>query len=173
MLYRLRTGAQMAEANIGRVTREDRGHVRLLGLDRVKKRNAFDSNMLVDLAVALGEAERDDGVRCAVLFAHGDHFTAGLDLMEIGPLIASGFVLPDGAIDPQAVLLPRRKKPLIVAVRGVCFTIAAGSRYRDSCVGRAYLSAGGTAGHLSVWRHDCAVCAQRRVEQRDAIYAYR
>lgn len=107
----------------GHVTREDRGFVRLIGLDRPRKRNAFDSHMLFDLGLALGEAERTDGIRCTVLFAHGEHFTAGLDLMEIGPLMLSGLQLPEGAIDPQGVLFPRRTKPLVIAIRGVCFTI--------------------------------------------------
>ena len=94
----------MNETTAGRITREDRGFVRLLGIDRSKKRNAFDSAMLLDLGRALGEYERDDQARCAVLHAHGAHFTAGLDLMEIMPLLASGqFSFPEGSIDPQGV----------------------------------------------------------------------
>ena len=67
----------MSEANSGpgRVTREQRGHLYLIGLDRAGKRNAFDSAMLTDFALALGEFERNEELRCAVVFAHGDHFT--------------------------------------------------------------------------------------------------
>lgn len=93
----------MSEANSGpgRVTREQRGHLFLIGLDRAGKRNAFDSAMLTDFALALGEFERNDEMRCAVIFAHGDHFTAGLDLMELTPKLASGgFKYPDEGIDP-------------------------------------------------------------------------
>ncbi|PXB86479.1 enoyl-CoA hydratase, partial [Pseudomonas aeruginosa] len=39
----------------GRISRERRGHLLLLGLDRVAKRNAFDLPMLDDLVAALGE----------------------------------------------------------------------------------------------------------------------
>lgn len=68
----------------GRISRERRGHLLLLGLDRVAKRNAFDLPMLDDLVAALGEYEADDQLRCALLFAHGEHFTAGLDLANVG-----------------------------------------------------------------------------------------
>lgn len=115
----------MHEANsgAGRVTRETNGAVFLIGLDRAGKRNAFDSAMLLDLAQALGEYERDPTLRCAVLFAHGEHFTAGLDLMELAPKLASGaFHYPDGAIDPWGVSLPQRSKPVVAAIHGTCWT---------------------------------------------------
>ncbi|UZE22182.1 crotonase/enoyl-CoA hydratase family protein [Pseudomonas sp. B21-056] len=115
----------MSEANSGpgRVTREQRGHLFLIGLDRAGKRNAFDSAMLTDLALALGEYERDGEMRCAVVFAHGEHFTAGLDLMELTPKLASGaFKYPDEGIDPWGVSKPRRSKPVVVAVQGTCWT---------------------------------------------------
>lgn len=115
----------MSEANSGpgRVTREQRGHLFLIGLDRAGKRNAFDSAMLTDLALALGEYERNDEMRCAVVFAHGEHFTAGLDLMELTPKLASGgFKYPDAGIDPWGVSKPRRTKPVVLAVQGTCWT---------------------------------------------------
>lgn len=115
----------MSEANSGpgRVTREQRGHLFLIGLDRAGKRNAFDSHMLTDLALAFGEYERNDEARCAVLFAHGEHFTAGLDLMELTPKLASGgFQYPAEGIDPWGVSKPRRTKPVVLAVQGTCWT---------------------------------------------------
>lgn len=115
----------MSEANSGpgRVTREQRGHVFLIGLDRAGKRNAFDSALLGELALALGEYEGNDDLRCAVLFAHGAHFTAGLDLMELAPKLADGgFAYPEGGIDPWGVSGTRRTKPVVVAVQGTCWT---------------------------------------------------
>ncbi|MBV4458513.1 crotonase/enoyl-CoA hydratase family protein [Pseudomonas sp. COR58] len=115
----------MTEANsgAGRVTRERRGHLMLIGLDRAGKRNAFDSALLTDLSLAIGEYERDEQLRCAVLFAHGEHFTAGLDLMELTPKLASGsFRYPEDGIDPWGVSAPRRRKPMVVAVEGTCWT---------------------------------------------------
>lgn len=112
-----------AKSGAGRVTREQRNHVFLIGLDRADKRNAFDSAMLTDLSLALGEYESNPELRCAVIFAHGDHFTAGLDLMELAPKLASGsFTYPDSGLDPWGVSKPRRKKPVVVAVQGTCWT---------------------------------------------------
>ena len=68
--------------NEGKVTIERRGHRLLIGLDRVPKRNAFDVAMYHDLATAYGTLDRDQDLRCGVLFAHGDHFTAGIDLAQ-------------------------------------------------------------------------------------------
>ena len=117
----------MSEANSsqGRVSREQRGNLFLIGLDRAGKRNAFDSAMLIDLSLAIGEYERNDELRCAVLFAHGEHFTAGLDLMELTPKLASGafaFKYPAEGIDPWGVSKPRRRKPVVVAIEGTCWT---------------------------------------------------
>ncbi|MBV9278597.1 MAG: crotonase/enoyl-CoA hydratase family protein [Chloroflexi bacterium] len=114
----------------GRVTIERRGHVLLMGLDRVAKRNAFDLPMYRELAQAYGELERDPALRCGVLFAHGDHFTAGLDLKELVPRLPEGypegtrpFALPEGAIDPLQLASPFRATPLVIAVQGLVFTI--------------------------------------------------
>ncbi|WP_095162954.1 crotonase/enoyl-CoA hydratase family protein [Pseudomonas sp. Irchel 3F5] len=115
----------MSEANSGpgRVSREQRGHLWLVGLDRAAKRNAMDSALLMDLALALGEYEGNDELRCMVLFAHGEHFTAGLDLMELAPkLVGGGLHYPEGSIDPWGTRLPRRSKPVVVAVEGICWT---------------------------------------------------
>jgi enoyl-CoA hydratase len=113
----------MSENTTGCVTRDRQDGVFLIGLNRPNKRNAFDSAMLSDLSLALGEYERDPALRCALVFAHGDHFSAGLDLMEFAPkLSAGGLTYPDEGIDPFAVSGVMRCKPLIAAVHGVCFT---------------------------------------------------
>jgi enoyl-CoA hydratase len=114
----------MSHAQTGRVTREQRGHILLLGLDRPAKRNAFDQAMLDDLVLALGDYERDDEARCALVFAHGEHFTAGLDLANVAETFRNGWQLPEGAVDPWGTFGgPRLSKPLLVAVQGYCFTI--------------------------------------------------
>src|SRR5258708_19710646 len=70
------------------VSLERDGHVLLIGLNRPHKRNSFDRAMLADLSRAYALLESDDSLRAGVLFAHGDHFTAGLDLVDVGPGIA-------------------------------------------------------------------------------------
>lgn len=62
----------MNEATSSRVSRELQGHVLLLGLDRVAKRNAFDLDLLNELSLAYGEFDRTDEARVAVVFAHGE-----------------------------------------------------------------------------------------------------
>lgn len=46
--------------------------------------------MLADPSRAYGVLESDPSVRAGVLYAQGEHFTAGLDLVDVGPGIASG-----------------------------------------------------------------------------------
>ncbi len=107
-----------------RVTVEARGHVVLLGLNRPGKRNAFDLAMYGELGVALGEYDRNPRLRCALVHAHGDHFTGGLELPQWLPFFRDGRMppLPDGAVDP----LQREtqvSKPVVIAVQGWCLTI--------------------------------------------------
>jgi enoyl-CoA hydratase/carnithine racemase len=106
----------------GRVTTERQGHVLLIGLDRVAKRNAFDRALLGALGLAYAELELHDELRCGVLFAHGDHFTGGLELTQFASSLGQ-FDYPEGAIDPLGMSGPRLSKPLICAVQGICLTI--------------------------------------------------
>jgi enoyl-CoA hydratase/carnithine racemase len=107
-----------------RITFERREHVALIGLDRPDKRNAFDLRMLRELAEAYTTFDDDDELRAAVVFAHGDHFTAGLDLAEVGPAVKGGAALfPDGLVDPLGLYGRVRKKPVVMAVQGYCLTI--------------------------------------------------
>lgn len=107
----------------GRVSREIRGHLFLIGLDRAEKRNAFDSHLIQDLSLALTEFEDHPELRCAVIFAHGEHFTAGLDLVELQPKLTSGvFDFTANQINPWGTTSRQRKKPVVVAVQGFCFT---------------------------------------------------
>jgi enoyl-CoA hydratase len=108
----------------GTVTTERRGHVFLIGLDRVAKRNAFDLPMWDALCLAYGELEMDRELRVGVLHAHGDHFTGGLDLPQWGSVFASGaWRIPDDGIDPLGLTGTRISKPVIAAVQGTCLTI--------------------------------------------------
>jgi len=109
--------------SIGRVSLERRGHVLVMGLDRAAKRNAFDLPLWDELCRAYGELERDSELRVGVLYAHGDHFTAGLDLPQWAPMLAKGqFAIPDGGIDPLG-LRSQVTKPIVCAVQGSCLTL--------------------------------------------------
>jgi enoyl-CoA hydratase/carnithine racemase len=108
-----------------RITIEKRGAVLLIGLDRPNKLNAFDIDMFNGLCQALTEMDDDESVRCGVLFAHGPAFTAGLDLATALPVFArGGAFLPEGLVDPWGVTDGRqRRKPLVMAVHGRCWTL--------------------------------------------------
>lgn len=110
-------------AQQGKVSREIRGSLFLIGLDRTAKRNAFDSHMIHDLSLALTEYEDDPELRCAVIFAHGDHFTAGLDLVELQSKLETGvFDFDHAQINPWGTSSRIRNKPVVVAVQGICYT---------------------------------------------------
>jgi enoyl-CoA hydratase/carnithine racemase len=114
----------MTQSTSGRVSREKRGQILLIGLDRAAKRNAFDLEMLDDLCLAYGEFERDSEARVALIHSHGEHFTAGLDLANVAARFAAGWTIPAGGCDPWGVFGGLRvSKPVIVAVQGYCYTI--------------------------------------------------
>lgn len=106
-----------------RITYETDGYICLIGLNRANKRNAFDSHMIQQLSEALTHYDNDDKLRCALIFAHGEHFTAGLDLMELQDKWDKGaFEFNNDEIDPWGIGGKLRSKPVVVAVQGTCFT---------------------------------------------------
>jgi enoyl-CoA hydratase len=105
------------------ITVERDGHVLLMGLDRPAKRNAFNRTMLAELSRAYALLEADDDLRAGVLFAHGEHFTAGLDLADVGPALAGGeSAYPDDGRDPWR-LDGTWTKPVVAAAQGWVMTL--------------------------------------------------
>lgn len=105
------------------ITLERDGHVLLIGLNRPDKRNAFNLAMLGDLSRAYAVLESDPELRCGVLFAHGEHFTGGLDLIDVGPTIASGeSPYPTDGRDPWR-LDGDWTTPIIAAAHGWVMTL--------------------------------------------------
>lgn len=107
------------------ITTERRGNVLLIGLNRPAKRNAFTLEMLDQLALAVGELEADPDLWAGVLFAHGDHFTAGLDLGDVSPELQAngGLSTPEGGRQPWRLDGEPYTTPLVAAVGGWCLTI--------------------------------------------------
>lgn len=62
------------------VTYELRGKVAHIGLNRPEKRNAMNDRFVEMLADSIARAEHE--AKAVVLFGHGEHFCAGLDLAE-------------------------------------------------------------------------------------------
>ena len=109
----------------GQVSSNVKGHLLLIEIDRPEKRNGFTPKMFADLAAAYSQLENSADLRCGVLHAAGEHFTAGLDMPRIAPLRREGRpLIPDGQVDPFNLREPIRTKPMIVALKGICFTVA-------------------------------------------------
>lgn len=108
-----------------RITTERRGHVLLIGFNRPEKRNAADFALLQQLSLAYGELDRDPELRVGLVHAAGDHFTAGLDLADIGPRLGpNGLdIVPEGGIHPWQVDGRSLTKPVVLAVQGTCLTL--------------------------------------------------
>jgi len=141
-----------------RITVERDGHVLLIGFDRPDKRNAADMRLLQELSLAYAELENDPELRVGFVFAHGDHFTGGLDLADVGPRIgADGLdITGDGGINPWQVSGTSLTKPVVIAVQGTCLTLgielilsadiavaAASTRFGQIEVARGILPFGG------------------------------
>jgi (methylthio)acryloyl-CoA hydratase len=62
------------------LTYELDGPLALIGLNRPAKRNALSGTMISELQAAVQRAGRE--ARAGILYGHGDHFSAGLDLAE-------------------------------------------------------------------------------------------
>lgn len=67
---------------------EQRGHVLLIGINRPEKRNAFDLELIDQFGAAYERLGTDPELRVGVVHAVGDHFSAGLDLAEVGAKVA-------------------------------------------------------------------------------------
>ena len=158
-----------------KITLEVRDHILLIGLNRPEKLNAADEEMLHGLALAYGQLDADPNLWVGLVFAHGDHFTAGLDLMDVGPKMATGSLnmVPEGGLDPWGMSTKQVSKPVVMATRGTCFTLgvelalaseiviaATDSKFAQLEVARAILPFGGgtirfprAAGHANAMRY--------------------
>lgn len=111
------------EVELATVTLERDGHVLVMTLNRPEKRNAFNVAMLQDLSRAYALLEREAELRVGVLVANGEHFTAGLDLVDVGPYIAEGRdPMPEDGRDPWRLDGPWTK-PVVAAAQGRCLTL--------------------------------------------------
>ena len=143
---------------MSRVTVERDGHVLVIGLDRPEKRNAADWELLHELTLAYGELDSDPELRAGVLHAHGEHFTAGLDLADVMPHLGpDGLDLTaNGGLNPWQVDGRSLSKPMVMAVQGTCLTLgvelalasdivvaAESARFGQIEVGRGILPFGG------------------------------
>ena len=111
----------------GSIDCEVRDGLLLIGINRPAKRNGFTPKMFRELGDAYTRLDDDPALRVGVLHAYGDHFTAGLDLPTIAPLMKAGKkAVPLGLVDPLNLGMEgyrRRCKPMVVAVKGITYTL--------------------------------------------------
>ena len=106
----------------GRVTTDVDGRALLIGIDRASRRNALTPAILRDLSAVYARFDQDDSLRCAVLFGHGDVFSAGFDVSLLKEAIETDAIAYGrGEYDPFGLSGERLRKPLVVAVHGACF----------------------------------------------------
>ncbi len=95
---------------------EQRGQVAILTLDRPHKRNALDG----DTVQGLGRFFEDPpaGVSAAVLASSGDHFSAGLDLSELGETSVFDGVQHSRSWHRPFAAIEFGRLPVVAALRG-------------------------------------------------------
>ena len=144
----------------GSIATERRGPLLLIGINRPAKRNGFTPPMFRQLAQAYTLLDDEPDLRVGVLHAYGAHFTAGLDLPSIAPLMRSGEkAIPLRLVEPTDLGTPgyrRRTKPMVAAVKGITYTLgielmlaadivvaADDCRFSQLEVGRGIMATGG------------------------------
>jgi enoyl-CoA hydratase/carnithine racemase len=106
----------------GQITTEVRDHLLLIGIDRPEKYNGFTPKMFDELTAAYNRLEDEHDLRVGVLFAHGKHFTAGLELPKfVDAMQGGGDPFAPGGVDVFG-LKQKCTKPIVTAVQGICFT---------------------------------------------------
>ena len=134
-------------------------HVLRIGVNRPEKRNAHNLDVIAALGAAFDRLAEDEDARVGVVFGHGDHFSAGLDLAEVGPYVAEhgpSALAGEGTHDPYGLWGPRVRKPVVLAVQGIAFTLsielalaadivvaASDVRFRQLEIGRGIIPFGG------------------------------
>jgi enoyl-CoA hydratase/carnithine racemase len=97
---------------------EKRAGVLTLTLNRPEKKNALTRAMYATLGGAIDGAADDPDVRCVLIQANGDIFTAGNDVADFAAANAGGADPGRAEANPLLAALARAKTPLVAAVHG-------------------------------------------------------
>ncbi len=99
------------------VEKED--NVMVVRLNRPDALNALNQTLMRELGAVLGDADRDDKVRCIILTGSDKAFAAGADVREMAE---KSFVevFSSDLFGPEADAVAAVRKPVIAAVGGYC-----------------------------------------------------
>lgn len=103
------------------------GNILMIGINRAEKRNAFNLAVIDQFAAAYQQLADEPAARVGVVYGHGDHFSAGLDLAEVGPVVASQgaqTLAGDHEYDPFGIWKPQVPKPVVLALNGLSYTLS-------------------------------------------------
>ncbi|NBO40307.1 MAG: enoyl-CoA hydratase [Betaproteobacteria bacterium] len=111
----------------GSIEHEIQDSLLMIRINRPAKRNGFTPAMMNQLAQAYSLLDDDPELRVGVVCAQGEHFTGGLDLPTFASLMQRGErAIEDGLVDPFDLGMTgyrRRVKPLVMAVKGITYTL--------------------------------------------------
>jgi enoyl-CoA hydratase/carnithine racemase len=108
----------------GQISVEQRDNILLMGIDRPEKRNGLTPRMWEQLRDAYTRLDEEQGLHVGILFGHGEHFTAGLDLPKWSEAMKGNSGAPRGPsrVDPAGLSGRSCRKPIVCAVRGITYT---------------------------------------------------
>jgi enoyl-CoA hydratase/carnithine racemase len=90
----------------------------VLTLNRPDKKNALTRAMYQTLATEISNADDDANIRCILIMANGDMFTAGNDLADFAAMgNAAAAPKPEDG-NPFIAALAKARKPIVAAVNG-------------------------------------------------------
>jgi enoyl-CoA hydratase/carnithine racemase len=90
----------------------------ILTLNRPDKKNALTRAMYKTLATEIAAADSDPNIRCILIKAHGDMFTAGNDLADFAAVGNSTSAPKPEDANPLLPALAKARTPIVAAVNG-------------------------------------------------------
>jgi len=90
----------MQAEKTGEVTMKVDGHVCIITVDNIKKKNAYSPEMMEQLAQHLTAFEENDDLWVGILCSAGEHTTAGLDMPKFFGPAATAKPRPDESGGP-------------------------------------------------------------------------